>query len=147
MFVTKKNLSRRTMLRGLGATVGLPLLDAMIPAATAQSKTAARALPRMGFIYVPHGSVMDRWSPKTTGADFEIPQILKPLAPFKNQLTIVSGLRNKAAESPAPHAITAGTWLGCVAPAPQQSPLSGTSTDQLAVKFIGQDTPLSLIHI
>jgi len=147
MFVTKKNLSRRTMLRGLGATVGLPLLDAMIPAATAQSKTAARALPRMGFIYVPHGSVMDRWSPKATGTDFEIPQILKPLAPFKNQLTIVSGLRNKAAESPAPHAITAGTWLGCVAPAPQQSPLSGTSTDQLAVKFIGQDTPFPSLEL
>jgi Protein of unknown function (DUF1552) len=141
MFITKKHLSRRTVLQGLGVTVGLPLLDAMIPAAMAQSKTAAKPMPRMGFIYVPHGSILDRWSPKTTGTEFELPQILKPLTPFKSHLTVVSGLRNKAAESPAPHAITAGTWLGCVHPAPQQAPLAGTSVDQLAVKYIGQDTP------
>jgi hypothetical protein len=134
-------------LHGLGAAIGLPLLDAMIPAATAQSKTAAKPVPRMGFIYVPHGSVLDRWSPKTTGTDFELPQILKPLAPFKSHLTIVSGLRNRAAESPAPHAITAGTWLGCVAPAPQQSPLAGTSADQLAVQHIGQDTPFPSLEL
>jgi hypothetical protein len=147
MFITKKHLSRRIVLRGLGAAVGLPLLDAMIPAATAQSKTAAKPVPRMGFIYVPHGSVLDRWSPKTTGTDFELPQILKPLTPFKSHLTIVSGLRNRAAESPAPHAITAGTWLGCVAPAPQQSPLAGTSADQLAVQHIGQDTPFPSLEL
>ena len=147
MFITKRHLSRRTVLRGLGAAIGLPLLDAMIPAATAQSKTAAKPVPRMGFIYVPHGSVLDRWSPKTTGTDFELPQILKPLAPFKSHLTIVSGLRNRAAESPAPHAITAGTWLGCVAPAPQQSPLAGTSADQLAVQHIGQDTPFPSLEL
>lgn len=141
MFISKKNLSRRTVLQGVGATIALPLLDAMIPAATAQSKTAAKALPRMGFIYVPHGSILDRWSPKTTGTNFELPQILKPLEPFKSHLTVVSGLRNKAAESPAPHAITPGTWLGCVKPAQQQSPLAGTSVDQLAAKQIGQDTP------
>jgi hypothetical protein len=147
MFIAKKHLSRRTVLHGLGAAIGLPLLDAMIPAATAQSKTAAKPVPRMGFIYVPHGSVLDRWSPKTTGTDFELPQILKPLAPFKSHLTIVSGLRNRAAESPAPHAITAGTWLGCVAPAPQQSPLAGTSADQLAVQHIGQDTPFPSLEL
>jgi hypothetical protein len=147
MFITKKHLSRRIVLRGLGAAVGLPLLDAMIPAATAQSKTAAKPVPRMGFIYVPHGSVLDRWSPKTTGTEFELPQILKPLMPFKSHLTIVSGLRNRAAESPAPHAITAGTWLGCVAPAPQQSPLAGTSADQLAVQHIGQDTPFPSLEL
>ncbi len=147
MFIAKKHLSRRTVLQSLGATIGLPLLDAMIPAATAQSKTAAKATPRMGFIYVPHGSVMDRWSPKTAGTDFELPQILKPLAPYKSHLTIVSGLRNRAAESPAPHAITAGTWLGCVHPAPQQAPLAGTSIDQLAVPYIGLDTPFPSLEL
>lgn len=147
MFVTKKHLSRRAVLQGLGVTVGLPLLEAMVPAATAQSKTAANPVPKMGFIYVPHGSVLDRWSPKTTGTNFELLQILKPLEPYKKQLTIVSGLRNKAAESPAPHAITSGTWLGCVHPAPQQSPLAGTSTDQIAAKHIGQDTPFPSLEL
>ena len=147
MFISKKHLSRRTVLRGLGAAVSLPLLDAMVPAATAQSKTAAKPVPRMGFIYVPHGSVLDRWSPQKTGTDFELPQILKPLAPFKSHLTVVSGLRNKAAESPTPHAITAGTWLGCVAPAPQQATLAGTSVDQLAVPYIGQNTPFPSLEL
>ncbi len=147
MFITKKHLSRRTVLRGIGATIGLPLLDAMVPPATAQSKTAAKALPRMGFVYVEHGSVMDRWTPKTTGTNFELPQILKPLTPFKSHLTVVSGLRNKAAESPAPHAITAGTWLGCVHPAPQQAPLAGTSIDQLAVPHLGLDTPFPSLEL
>ncbi|HTW63373.1 MAG TPA: DUF1552 domain-containing protein [Bryobacteraceae bacterium] len=147
MFISKKHLSRRAVLQGMGVTIGLPLLEAMIPAATAQSKTAAKPAPRMGFIYVPHGSVLDRWSPKTTGKDFQLLQILKPLEPYKSHLTIVSGLRNKAAESPAPHAITSGTWLGCVHPAPQQSPLAGTSTDQIAAKHIGQDTPFPSLEL
>src|SRR5437773_11818008 len=99
MFIAKKHLSRRTFLRGAGVAVGLPLLDAMIPAATALAQTAAKPMPRMGFVYFPHGSVMDRWSPKAAGKDFELPQILKPLEPFKDQLTVVSGLRNKPAES------------------------------------------------
>jgi hypothetical protein len=147
MYITKKHLSRRAVLQGLGVTIGLPFLDAMVPAATAQSKTAAKAVPRMGFIYVPHGSVLDRWSPKTTGTDFQLPQILKPLEPYKSHMTIVSGLRNKAAESPAPHAITSGTWLGCVHPAAQQSPLAGTSTDQIAAQHIGQDTPFPSLEL
>ena len=147
MFITKKHLSRRAVLQGIGVSVGLPLLDAMIPAATAQTKTAAKPVPKMGFIYVPHGSVLDRWSPKTTGTNFQLLQILKPLEPYKSHLTIVSGLRNKAAESPAPHAITSGTWLGCVHPAPQQAPLAGTSTDQIAAQHIGQDTPFPSLEL
>src|SRR6202521_4312790 len=99
MFITKKHLSRRTFLRGAGVAVGLPLLDAMIPAATAWTQTAAKPMPRMGFVYFPHGSLMDRWSPKEAGRDFELPQNLKALEPFKDRLTIVSGLRNKPAES------------------------------------------------
>ena len=89
MFITKKHLSRRTFLRGAGVAVGLPLLDAMIPAATMLAQTAAKPMPRMGFIYFPHGAVMDRWSPSEVGKNFEIPQILKPLEPYKDYLTIV----------------------------------------------------------
>jgi hypothetical protein len=147
MFITKKHLSRRTVLRGVGATLALPLLDAMIPAATALANTAAAPMPRMGFIYFPHGAIMARWSPKEAGTAFDIPQILKPLEPYRNSMTIVSGLRNKAGESPAPHAIIAGTWLSCVAPPVSQAPHGGVSADQIAAQHIGQDTALPSLEL
>jgi hypothetical protein len=147
VFITKKHLSRRTVLRGMGASVALPLLDAMIPAATALANTAAAPMPRMGFIYFPHGALMDRWSPKEVGTTFDLPQVVKPLEPFRKDLTLVSGLRNKAGESPSPHAIIAGTWLGCVAPTPGQAPNAGTSADQVAAQHIGQDTPLPSLEL
>jgi hypothetical protein len=147
MFITKKHLSRRALLQGAGVSIALPLLDAMIPAATALANTAAKPTPRMGFIYFPHGAVMQRWSPTATGKDFELMQILKPLQAYRDQLTIVSGLRNKAGESPSPHAIIAGTWLGCVHPVPGQAPNAGISADQVAVKYIGQDTALPSIEL
>ena len=92
-FITRKHLPRRTFLRGLGTAVALPLLDAMIPARTALAQTAANPAPHLGFIYFPHGAIMDRWTPKTEGAGFEVPAILKPLESFKNHLTIVSHQR------------------------------------------------------
>jgi hypothetical protein len=147
MFITKKHLSRRTVLRSVGVSIALPLLDAMIPAGTALAKTAAAPMPRMGFTYFPHGAVMDRWRPKETGTNFELPQILKPFEPFKKHITVVTGLRNKAGESPSPHAIIAGTWLGCVAPTVTQAPHAGTSADQVAAKYIGQDTALPSIEL
>ena len=147
MFIAKRHLSRRTFLRGAGVTLSLPLLDAMIPAMTALAQTAAKPAPRMAFVYIPHGAVMDRWSPKATGAAFEFPQILKPLEPFKSQLTIVSGLRNKPAESTSPHGIVAGTWLNCTAPSIGQNTKAGISADQLAVKKIGLDTPFPSLEL
>src|ERR1041384_6983686 len=132
MFIAKKHLSRRTFLRGAGVAIGLPLLDAMIPAATALSQTAAKPIPRMGFIYIPHGPVRDRSSPKPTGKDFQFGQILKPLEPFKDQLTIVSGLRNRAADANTPHAIVAGTWLNCARAAIGQSAKAGIRADKIA---------------
>jgi len=147
MFITKKHLSRRTMLQGVGAAIGLPLLDAMIPASTVLAQTAAAPTPRMGFVYFPHGAIMNRWVPTSTGTEFEIPQILKPLEPFRSQLTIVSGLRNKAGESPSPHAIIAGTWLTCVPPPVSQAPHGGVSADQVAAQHIGQDTPLPSLEL
>jgi len=147
MFNTKKYLSRRTVLRGMGATIALPLLDAMIPANTALANTAAQPLPRMGFIYFPHGAVMNRWSPTATGREFEIPQILKPLAPYRSHLTIVSGLRNKGGESSDPHGIMAGTWLSCTGPKDRESGDKGVTADQLAARHIGQSTPLPSLEI
>jgi len=147
MFITKKHLSRRTLLRGLGGTVALPLLDAMIPAHTALAQTAANPTPHLGFIYFPHGAVMKDWTPKTEGAGFELSPILKPLAPFQKQLTVVSGLANRPAVSPAVHAITPGTWLSCVHPRASQDPFGGPTVDQIAALHIGQDTPFPSLEI
>src|SRR5215203_250812 len=105
MLITKKHLSRRAMLRGAGACIALPLLDAMVPAGVAFAKTDGVPPHRMAFVCFPHGAVMDQWSPKTTGTDYEMSPILKPLEKFRDQLTIVSGLRNKPAESGLAHAI------------------------------------------
>src|SRR3954466_5891661 len=103
MFITRKHLSRRTLLKGAGAALALPLLDAMIPAATALAQTAAAAKPRLAFIYFPHGAIMDHWTPTTEGKDFELSPILKPLEPFKSKLTVVSGLENRPGMSATVH--------------------------------------------
>jgi hypothetical protein len=146
MFITKRHLSRRTFLRGAGVAIGLPLLDAMIPARTALAQTAAKAVPHMGFIYFPHGAIMDRWTPAKEGTDFEITPILKPLEPFKKQLTVISGLANKQAYGPV-HALSPGTWLSCVRPRESQDPYGGVTVDQIAAKHIGQDTPMPSIEL
>src|SRR5215813_3546385 len=105
MYIAKKHISRRTVLKGTGAAVALPLLDAMIPASTAWADTPAGKTPkRFAFVGFPHGAIMDRWSPKETGAGYTASDILKPLEPFRKHLTIVSGLRNKPAETAEPHA-------------------------------------------
>src|SRR4029450_6682399 len=83
MFITKKHLHRRTFLRGMGATVALPVLDAMVPARTLLAKPAASPAPRLGFVYLPHGAIMDKWTPAAEGAGFEFSPILKPLGPFR----------------------------------------------------------------
>jgi hypothetical protein len=146
MFISKKHISRRIFLRGAGVAVGLPLLDAMIPAGTALAQTAAKAAPRMGFIYFPHGAIMDRWTPTKEGTDFEFTPILKPLQPFKKHLTVVSGLANKQAFGPV-HALSPGTWLSCVRPRESQDPYGGVTADQIAAKNIGQDTPLPSLEV
>lgn len=146
MYITKKSISRRTMLRGAGAAVALPLLDAMIPAGTALADTAAKPLPRLGFIYFPHGAVMSAWSPAQTGRDYTFSPILKPLEPFRDHLTIVSGLRNKGGESSDPHGIMAGTWLSCYGIKNRADDL-GTTADQLAARHFAGNTPLPSLEL
>ena len=97
-FITKKHLSRRTFLRGTGVSLALPLLESMVPAATAIGQTAANPKTRMGCIYIPHGATMDKWTPAATGSRFELSEILAPLEPFKDQLCVVSGLEHVIAE-------------------------------------------------
>jgi hypothetical protein len=147
MYITRMHLSRRALLRGLGASVALPLLDAMIPARTVLAQTAARPTPRLGFIYFPHGAVMTEWTPATEGADFAMTTIRKPLEPFRSQLTVVSGLGNRAADGSAVHATAPGTWLSGVAPRPTHEPYAGVTVDQIAVQHIGQDTPLPSLEL
>jgi hypothetical protein len=147
VFITKKHLSRRTVLRGLGTSIALPLLDAMIPAHTALAKTAAKGKPRMGFFYLPHGAVMNEWTPKGEGTNFELSRILQPLEPFRSQLTVISGLGNRPAESNATHAITPGTWLSAVPPVKSNAPHGGVTIDQMAALHIGQETPLPSIEV
>jgi hypothetical protein len=147
MFITRKHLDRRTVLRGVGASVALPLLDAMIPAATALAATAAAPRPRMGFVYFPHGAVMQHWSPQATGTEFELAKILEPAKKHRASMTIVSGLRNRGGESNTPHAIIAGTWLGCVKPAVSHDPKAGTTVDQMAAKALGADTAFPSLEL
>src|SRR5215813_5807696 len=133
MFLTRKHLSRRTLLKGVGASIGLPLLDAMIPAGTALAQTAAAPQPRLGFVYFPHGALQDEWQPGQTGRDFEFPFILKPLEPFREHLTVVSGLRNKGGEGGTPHGYTEETWLSGVLPRNRNAATGrGVTVDQIA---------------
>jgi len=143
MFITKKHLSRRHVLRGAGASIALPFLDAMVPAVSAQTVSSLR----LGFVYVPHGAVQETWTPTTTGRDFEMSPILSPLADFRDYMTVVSGLRNKPGESPDPHAIKAGCWLRCVAPEGTSNPDDGVSVDQMAARVLGTQTPFPSLEV
>src|SRR5580765_6183262 len=154
MFVTRKHLTRRTVLRGLGATIGLPLLDAMIPARTALAQTAAKATPHVGFIYFPHGAVMNRWTPfdsaqgrpAATGQIGEFGDILKPLDKYKAMTTVFSNIDSQAPIGPV-HALSPGTWLSATRPAISQTPNAGVTIDQIAAQHIGQDTPLPSLEV
>jgi Protein of unknown function (DUF1552) len=147
MFLTKQHLSRRTVLRGMGASIALPLLDAMIPAGTALAQTAAAPKMKLAFIYFPHGAIMDHWTPTGVGTDFKLSPILQPLAAYQKQLIVISNLGNKPAESAAVHAIVPGTWLSCVHPRESQDPFGGVTIDQIAAQHIGQDTPLPSLEV
>jgi len=149
MFITKKSLPRRTFLRGMGATLALPLLDSMIPARTLLAQTAAKPLPRLGFVYVPHGAIMDKWTPAAVGGGFEYTPILKPLEPFRDYVNVVSGLGHKAADTTAVHSLSPTTWLSGVRPKATQGvdAFAGVTADQIAAQSIGQDNPLPSMEL
>jgi hypothetical protein len=148
MFLTRKRLSRRTLLTGAGASISLPLLDAMIPAGTALAQTPAATKPRVGFVYFPHGALQDEWEPRATGRNFDFPYILEPLAPLRDHVTVVSGLRNKGGESPSPHGIIEETWLNAVSPRLRSNDTGvGITVDQIAAQYLGGDTPLPSMEL
>jgi hypothetical protein len=149
MYLTRKHISRRMVLKGVGATIALPLLDAMNPSATAWAQTAGGSAPkRVAFIGFPHGAIMDKWSPAEIGTGYTMSPILQPLEPFRQHMTIVSGLRNKPGETPEPHAYIEATWLSCVKPWDRgTAPEAGITADQFAARHIGQDTRLPSLEL
>ena len=156
MFLTKKHLSRRTVLRGAGATLALPLLDAMIPAATALAQTAAVPKLRMGFFYIPHGAIMgntvhgpdmDRWTPSGAGADFRLSPILKALEPHKRYVTSFGNLQNQAMVGGV-HSLAPATWLSGTKPERGSASASmSTTLDQVVAQQIGQNTTLPSLEV
>src|SRR5690554_4162794 len=156
MFLTKKHLSRRTLLRGTGVALALPLLDAMVPAGTALAQTAAVPKLRTGFFYIPHGAIMhntahgaglDSWTPSGAGANFHLSPIMAPLEPYKHYLTSFGNLEN-AASAGSVHTLNPATWLSGVRPeagAPGAS--MATTLDQVIAAHIGQDTTLPSLEV
>src|SRR5689334_4302968 len=147
MFIAKLSLPRRTFLRGVGAAVALPFLEAMVPAF---KTSAAPATRRFGAVFVPNGAIVEEWIPKTAGAAFELPTILRPLARYQDSLVVVSNLtRAHPGVVEGDHAISAAGWLsGVLAKRTQaEDVLAGTTIDQLVAKQIGQDTPFPSIEL
>ena len=155
MVITKKCLSRRTMLRGLGASIALPLLDGMVPAFAAIRNTAARPVKRLGAVYVPNGMSMARWLPPSEGA-LEMTPILSPLAPVQDQLLVLSGMANKEAkqrldEGDGDHSRCQAAYLTgahAVKASGTNSTLEvGVSMDQLAARELRDDTQLASLEL
>ena len=147
MIITKKAIPRRTMLRGLGACVALPLLDGMVPALTALSRTPAAPVRRLGVVYVPNGMMMDHWTPQIEGAGFDFPTILQPLERFRDSVQVLSGMHGVDAEGP--HARASTRFLtGVASKRDDGSNLrAGISMDQLAGRVLGRETPLATLEL
>lgn len=158
MFITKKTLPRRTFLRGMGVTMALPLLDAMVPALSAVAGSQASPPRRLGFIYLPNGVAMNfsgvnHWRPQGDGTSFELSPILSPLAPFRDQLLVVSGLSHREAEAgddgSGDHARGTTTWLTGVKPRYTDSTdvRNGISADQVAAAVLGSESMLPSLEL
>ena len=157
MIITKKALPRRTFLRGMSATLALPLLDAMVPAATALAQTPANPVRRLGFIYVPNGVIQEQWVPATTGVGFDFSPILSPLEPFRDRLLVVSGLAHRQADSfgdgNGDHPRATAVWLSGVHAWERRGRVGptaiklGTTADQIAARELGKETPLPSLEL
>ena len=156
MFITKKHISRRAVLKAAGVSLALPFLDAMVPAGTALAQTAAVPKLRTGFFYIPHGAIMgntshgpslDKWTPSGSGATFKLSPILASLEPYKKYVSSFGNLQN-AATAGSVHSFTPATWLSATRPdtgAPRAH--MATTLDQVIAKIIGQETPLPSLEV
>ena len=145
MFISRVSIPRRRVLRGLGAAVALPFLDARV-AALGSVARAATSQRRVGFVYIPHGVIMGQWTPAVEGANFEFTPILKPLEPFRDSLVVVSNLTR--AEANSNHAVSSACWLTGVSPKRTDGPdfQVAISVDQVIAQRIGQDTTFPSIE-
>jgi len=152
MIVAKKAISRRTVLRGVGAAVALPLLDAMVPALTAIAETPARRVRRLGVVYHPNGVIYDKWLPKSAGASFELSPVLTPLEPFRDKLLVITNLSSHQAEAlgdgGGDHSRASGTYLTGVHVRKSDSVVeNGVSMDQILAKALANETQLSSLQL
>jgi len=148
-YLTRRHLSRRAVLRGTGATLALPLLQSMIPWGKA---SAATPRPRFAAIYIPHGAIMNRWTPAGDGKALELTPTLQSLEPYRDRLNVVSDLRLPLAygddtSAGANHTRSSAVWITCARPETGATPRLGTSADQLAAAHFGQDTPLPSLEL
>jgi hypothetical protein len=149
-FITRKALPRRSLLRGMGAAISLPFLDAMIPALTPLAKAAAMPRLRFGAVYFPNGAIMQQFTPKTFGEGFEFTPILKPLEAFQKQLVVVTNLtRSHPGSQVGDHAVSAAGFLTGVWPKRTEAEdvLANTTVDQVIAKQIGQESPLPSLEL
>jgi hypothetical protein len=149
MILTKKSLPRRAFLRGMGVGIGLPLLDAMVPALSSVAHAVAEPVRRLGIVYVPNGVAMEYWTPGSAGTNFELTPVLQPLAPFRDRVVVVSGLngqRNAAAQSS--HAAASTRFLtGVPGRQTAEGMEAGASIDQIVARTLGGQTPLASLEL
>src|SRR5204862_3878573 len=147
MIITKKFMPRRSFLRGVGATIALPLLCALVPAATALAKTAANPVRRLGFVFMPMGCDITRWTPPGDRLD-QLSPILSSLAPVREHVTAISNLELQNA-SPGSHATSNSAFLSAAKAKLTESTdyYLGTTVDQIAAKQIGQETQLPSLEL
>ncbi|MDE2929050.1 MAG: DUF1552 domain-containing protein [Acidobacteriota bacterium] len=152
--IRKVSLPRRTFLRGLGAAIGLPLLDSMAPALSPGRAGANPPADRLGVVYVPHGAVMENWTPAAGGAEFELTPILQPLTPFRDRLLVLTGLSNEPAvslpgEPAGGHGRIGGAFLTGVHVKPTEGAgvEAGVSFDQIAAAQYGKHTQLASLEL
>ena len=153
MIVTQKFLPRRTFLRGLGVTLALPLLDAMVPAMAATRLTAAKPAMRLGFVYVPNGIIQKAWLPSKVGAGFDFASTMKPLEPFREKLLVMSNLMQNGGralgDGAGDHARAGASWLTGVHPKKTEGSdiQAGISADQIAARAFGKNTQFASLEI
>lgn len=149
MIISKKALNRRTFLRGAGAAMALPLLDAMVPAMTALAATPAKPVRRLGFVYMPMGAPMAQWTPKQLGELTELSPSLQSLTPYLKQLTVISNLELKNAYSPGNHATANSAFLSAAKAKMTEGAdyELATTVDQIAAQQIGKETPLPSLEL
>ena len=147
-FITKKYIPRRTFLKGVGASLALPLLDAMVPAATATSRTAANGVRRLGYVFMPMGCDQSRWTPRSDSTLDELSPILDSLAPVKDQATVFTNMELRPAY-PGSHATSNSSFLSAAKAKVTESSdyYLGTTADQVAAKQIGQETQLPSLEL